>query len=95
MIRILVITAAVAAALLSQHCGGIDNAIDCNAICARYQACFAKDYDVGACATRCRTASAKDTDSRRKADVCNACIDERSCASATFNCAIPCTSIVP
>lgn len=85
--------ALLAAALLGSC--GVDNAFDCQSVCDRYQTCFDSDYDVGACAARCRDASDDDNDYEREADVCNACIDERSCGSATFNCAGSCGSIVP
>jgi len=76
-------------------CGAIDSALDCRAICSRYSSCFDAQYDVGACETRCRTSASNDTDYRRKADQCSACIDERACTSATFNCAAQCSSVVP
>ena len=81
-------------AMLASSCG-VDNAIDRQSICDRYKSCFDSSYDVEACSSRCRNDSAKDTDYKRKADMCNACIDERSCSSATFNCASSCGSIVP
>ncbi len=84
-----------ASLLLLNGCGVIDNAFDCNTICNRYKNCFDSNYDVAACATRCRTDSGNDPDYKRKADVCTACIDDRSCTAATFNCAPSCGSIVP
>lgn len=73
----------------------VDNVIDCQGICDRYRSCFDSDYDVAACASRCRSHSSDDSDFRRKADVCNACISERSCTAATFKCAADCVSVVP
>ena len=73
----------------------IDSAIDCGGICSRYASCFDSKYDTSACETRCRKAGSEDADYRRKADVCNACISERSCASAGFSCATECLSVVP
>jgi hypothetical protein len=73
----------------------IDSAIDCNGICDRYAACFDKKYDVSACASRCRAAASADPNYRRKADMCSACITERSCAGATFACITECASVVP
>ncbi len=73
----------------------IDSAIDCNGICDRYASCFNKAYDASACATRCRDNASKDKDFRRKADMCNACISERSCVEATFSCVSECVSVVP
>jgi hypothetical protein len=73
----------------------IDTAIDCGGICGRYASCFDSKYDTGACETRCRKAGSEDPDYRRKADMCNACITERSCASAGFACATECLAVVP
>ncbi len=73
----------------------VDTAIDCNGVCSRYASCFDSAYDVSACALRCRDASSTDPDYRRKADMCNACISERSCAKATFACVVECAAIVP
>ncbi len=87
-----------AAALLLQGCvvaQRVDSAFDCNGVCERYSACFDKQYDVSACAARCRRSASEDPDYRRKADVCAACITERSCTSATFNCAGECGAVVP
>lgn len=72
----------------------VDNVFDCGAICDRYKSCFDKDYDAAACASRCR-AKGDDAAARRTADVCSACITDRSCAAATFSCATECVSIVP
>lgn len=82
-------------ASLTLSCGTIDTALDCRAICARYSSCYDVAYNVGSCEQRCRTDSASDMNYRRRADQCSACIDERACASATFNCATQCSSVVP
>lgn len=90
--------AVVSAALISGGCAlaqKADSAIDCGAICDRYSSCFDKDYDVSACAKRCRDSASADRDFRRKADVCNACIAGRACGSATFSCGTQCASVVP
>jgi hypothetical protein len=76
-------------------CGSIDAAVDCHAICARYADCYNSSYDTASCETRCRSHSASDTDYRHQADQCNACIDDRACSSATFNCGSQCSSIIP
>jgi hypothetical protein len=80
--------------LALSSCSAIDNAFDCDAICTRYHDCFDTGYDVGACATRCRKAST-DPEYLRKANTCDACIDDRSCAAGTFSCGVTCSSIVP
>lgn len=73
----------------------IDTVIDCQGICDRYRSCFDDQYDVSACASRCRKTASEDPDFRRKADVCNACINQRSCVAATFACGAECLSVVP
>jgi hypothetical protein len=82
-------------AALMSGCGAIDSAADCQSICDRYRTCFDSAYDVTACASRCRADSNSNADHKRQADSCNACIDSRSCTSATFNCGASCGSIVP
>lgn len=84
--------------LLSSSCAvvqRVESAIDCNGICSRYASCFDKSYDTDGCASRCRESARADTDFRRKADMCNACISERSCVEATFSCVTQCVSVVP
>ena len=76
-------------------CNPIDAAIDCHAICSRYAKCFDANYNVGACESRCRENSTTDPSYRNKADSCSACIDDRICATATFACASPCSTVVP
>lgn len=68
---------------------------DCHSICQRYADCFNADYDVDGCQDKCEN-SADDNDARQgKIDSCADCIDDRSCTSATFNCADACAGIVP
>jgi hypothetical protein len=76
-------------------CSSVDNVIDCHTICKRYGDCFNSSYDVGACETRCKNNSASDQNFQSKVNTCDACIDDKSCASATFNCAPSCNGIVP
>ena len=86
------------AALVVAGCGPINAAINCNAICSRYQDCFDQSYDVNSCTTRCNSHSSNDTadeNYRRTAAECNACMGDTSCASATFNCGAQCASVVP
>jgi hypothetical protein len=85
---------ALSAGLALSACGAIDTALDCRAICVRYQTCFDSTYDVGNCEARCRTNS-NDAAYRSSANQCSACIDDRSCASATFGCTTQCASVVP
>ena len=76
-------------------CGSVDAAIDCHSICSRYSECYDTTYDVSACETRCRSHSSSDTAYRNLADQCSACITNRACPAATFNCASECSSVVP
>jgi hypothetical protein len=76
-------------------CDSISNAIDCDGICSRYASCYDSDYDQSACTSRCRDNAGKDDDYMARADSCNECIGDKSCASATFNCAGECVGIVP
>lgn len=73
----------------------VEAAIDCNGICERYASCFDKSYDVSACASRCRASASERPNFRRKADLCHACITERSCVAATFACVTECVAVVP
>lgn len=76
-------------------CGAIDTVFDCQGICERYSSCFDAAYEVGTCTERCRVASTNDREFRRRADECMACIDDRACSTATFNCAVTCSGVVP
>ena len=61
----------------------------------RYSHRYTGDYNVGACRANCRARAANDSSVKAAADVCEACIDDMSCVSATFNCASSCGTIVP
>jgi hypothetical protein len=76
-------------------CDEVDAAFDCHQVCDRYQECFDANYDVDACRERCRTRSDQDPNTRQAADACEACIDDVSCAGATFSCSASCVNIVP
>ncbi|HEY0713180.1 MAG TPA: hypothetical protein VGF45_10940 [Polyangia bacterium] len=79
----------------SASCDEADAAFDCQSVCSRYKDCFDKDYNVGDCRARCRDKADADSDFRRKADVCEACIDDRSCTASAFACTAQCAGIVP
>ncbi len=91
-LRFAVVTAFVAVA---GGCQPVDAAFDCNTICTRYKQCFNGDYDVAACASRCRDRASKDSSVATAINRCEACISDRACASATFNCASDCNNVVP
>jgi hypothetical protein len=73
----------------------ITNSVDCHTVCKRYADCFNADYDVDGCSDKCESRAGNDDDKQRALRACDACIDDRSCTSATFNCADDCVGIVP
>jgi len=75
--------------------GPIENTVDCHRICARYESCFDANYDVSACESRCRSTANADAAYQNNVDACETCIDDESCASATFQCGAMCTNVVP
>lgn len=76
-------------------CSQVENAYDCNHICSRYSQCFDASYNVDDCETRCRSHANDDSAYADKADACQSCEDDKSCAGATFSCADECVGIVP
>ena len=86
------------ALLLAHGCDAddeIEAEIDCNGICQRYADCFDDDYDVSACQDRCEDDVDQGEISLAEVDQCENCIDDRSCAEGTLNCATECVGIVP
>jgi hypothetical protein len=79
----------------TSSCSSVEHAYDCNQICGRYQECFDASYDTGTCESRCRDHASDDNDYGNHAESCQSCIDDRSCAGATFACASECAGIVP
>jgi hypothetical protein len=73
----------------------IENEIDCQGICQRYSDCFDSSYDVSGCQDRCENSVDRGDLTFEKVDSCNDCIDDRSCAGGTLNCATECVGIVP
>ncbi len=76
-------------------CQPIDAALDCNTICTRYKDCFDGTYSVATCADRCRAKASNDSTLATAINRCEACIDTRACASASFNCGSDCSNVVP
>jgi hypothetical protein len=76
-------------------CGAVQNAVDCNGICNRYKTCFDSNYDVDKCESNCRDNANSNANYMTDVSDCNNCIDDKSCASATFTCATPCSTVVP
>jgi hypothetical protein len=73
----------------------VTNKIDCHTVCKRYADCFNSDYDVDGCSDKCENSADSSETRQSKLHSCDDCIDERSCNSATFNCADACVGIVP
>lgn len=84
-----------AATMTVDGCGAADEIFDCQSVCQRYHDCYDSGYDVGACRQQCRDNSESNPSIRQDADQCEACIGDKSCLSATFQCADPCAHIVP
>jgi hypothetical protein len=76
-------------------CDAIDTAFDCESVCSRYRDCYDANYDVDHCRQSCRSRAANDPNVQGAADTCEACIGDKSCVSATFQCGASCSSIVP
>jgi hypothetical protein len=90
------LTALAALVVLAMGCDGpVENAVDCNRVCTRYQTCFDQDYDVSQCAMDCRDSANSNENYQDDVDMCEACIDDMSCAAGTFNCAAECSTVVP
>lgn len=76
-------------------CGEADRTFDCQQVCNRYKECVDKDYDVGACRSRCGDNADDSASFEAKADACEDCLDNKSCTGAVFTCATECAGIVP
>lgn len=85
----------VTATMLANGCGKSDEIFDCEQVCTRYRDCYDSGYDVDRCRSNCRTASDANPSIRDDANTCEACIGDKSCLSATFQCGASCGSIVP
>jgi hypothetical protein len=87
------------AAFTTVACGDdpeeITNRITCGDVCQRYADCFDANYDVEACTDRCTNDATADEEKEERLELCNACIDERSCTGAVFSCTAECTPFVP
>jgi hypothetical protein len=75
-------------------CDKADEIFDCQSVCSRYQDCYDKNYDVSKCRSSCRDNSDRDSNFRQKADSCEKCISDKSCAG-TFGCVTECAGVVP
>jgi hypothetical protein len=82
-------------AVTSIGCDSADRIYDCTSICNKYKDCADANYDVSACVSECRDKAAESEAYEDRADDCQACVDDRSCIGAAFNCADECVGIVP
>lgn len=73
----------------------ITNNVNCASVCSRYSDCFDSDYDVEGCTDRCEAEADASENREARLESCNACIDDKSCSAATFQCASECAGIVP
>ena len=76
-------------------CDDSEDAVDCIDVCDRYQDCVDDDYDVDDCVDSCEDEADDSEAWRDRLQACSTCIDDRSCASATFACSTECADIVP
>ena len=73
----------------------ITDSVQCDAVCERYSSCFDADYDVEGCTDRCESDASASQTRQERLRSCDACMDERSCTEATFECSADCVGIVP
>ena len=89
------------ATALASGCGSddpvneIQNRVTCDDVCQRYADCFDGSYDVDGCTDRCTNDSTASDEKDGKLKACDACMDDKSCTSAVFNCATDCGTFVP
>jgi hypothetical protein len=82
--------------LLLASCGGrVENRLNCRRVCNMYEDCVDSDYDTSDCISRCSSDAADDDDYARQVDICESCIDGRSCGEAFVACTTDCAPIVP
>lgn len=96
LILSLTVAAGLVAGITSSNvgCSAADAAYDCHQVCSRYKECIDKDSDETNCASKCRDKAADDASYRKKADDCEACINDKSCAGAALGCPV-CIGIIP
>ena len=96
MKQTLILLAALFTLVPAMACNGpIENTVDCHRVCKRYADCFDSNYDIAACESTCRSNANSDAGYQHNVDTCEACIDDVSCTSATFNCSSQCSTVVP
>jgi hypothetical protein len=94
---VMVVGAALAAIVSFVGAGGCDetqNAYNCSDLCNRYRDCFDQTYDTSACSSRCQTQANNSQNFDERANSCQNCLNENSCAGAALTCP-SCAGIVP
>jgi hypothetical protein len=81
--------------IFAVNCDTVETAFDCESVCTRYRDCYDASYNVDNCRSSCRSRAANDSTVRQAADTCEACIGDKSCLSAPFQCGGSCSNIVP
>lgn len=81
-----------------QGCGDpvqeTEELLDCAQICRDYDQCVDTGLDISDCTSKCETNSDEDEAYRRKANACEACIDDKACLES-FPCLPECAGVVP
>ena len=75
-------------------CDALDEALDCQDVCARYADCHEVTYEIGDCASQCRDRADADRDYADQASACETCLDDRSCDGSTV-CVDECAGVLP
>lgn len=79
----------------SLGCARVEDRLNCRAVCNAYADCIDSDYDTRDCISRCSSDAADDDEFSRQVDVCETCIDDRSCGESVFACTTECARVVP
>ena len=75
-------------------CDEVQNSYNCSDLCNRYQDCFDSAYDTSACTTRCENLAGVGQNFHDRANACQNCLNDNSCAGATYS-RPDCAGIVP
>jgi hypothetical protein len=95
VISLVLVSAAAAFVGCSEAADEVTNTVNCGSVCGRYADCFDSDFDIDGCTDRCEDEADASENREERLEACDACIDDKSCSDATFNCASQCAGIVP
>lgn len=95
VMSLVLVSAVLAFAGCSEAVDEATNTVNCASVCNRYADCFDQDFDVEGCTDRCEDEADASENREERLEACDSCIDDKSCAAATFNCASQCAGIVP